>query len=174
MATNAIRPFQPTAITTPGGSRLPVLWRDPHSVPPGELKKVIASLEQACAENPASADLRTCLGMAHAMNYNPYRSMDALEEARALEPNNFLAQFKYAELHYRLRALDVAEPETQKALALAGCQWEIALARHQLSEIRRLRREGTQKPTWTKSLIVPVLALASMMAVICYAFTVFK
>jgi hypothetical protein len=48
------------------------------------------------------------------------------------------------------------------------------MARHQLSEIRRLRREGTQKPTWTKSLTVPVIALGSMMAVICYAFTVFK
>lgn len=174
MATNAIQPFQTGTITTPGGSRLPVLWRDPHSVPPGELKKVIASLAQACAENPANADLRTCLGMAHAMNYDAYRSMDALEEARTLEPANFLAQFKYAELHYRLRALDVAEPETQKALALAGCQWEIAMARHQLSEIRRLRREGTQKPTWTKSLTIPVLALGSMMAVLCYAFTVLK
>jgi tetratricopeptide (TPR) repeat protein len=112
--------------------------------------------------------------MAHAMNYDAYRSMDALEEAVKLEPNNFLAQFKYAELHYRLRALDVAEPATQKALALAGGQWELAMARHQLSEIRRLRREGTQKPTWTKSLTVPVIALGSMMAVICYAFTVFK
>jgi tetratricopeptide (TPR) repeat protein len=174
MATNAIQPFQTTAITTPGGSRLPVMWRDPHSVPPEELKKVIASLEQACAENPASADLRTCLGMAHAMNYDAYRSMDALEEARTLEPNNFLAQFKYAELYYRLRALDVAEPETRRALDLAGSQWELAMARHQLSEIRRLRREGTQKPTWTKSLLVPVITLASMMAVICYAFTVLK
>jgi tetratricopeptide (TPR) repeat protein len=174
MATNAIQPFQHGTITTPSGNRLPVMWRDPHSVPPGELKKVIASLEQACAENPASADLRTCLGMAHAMNYDAYRSMDALDEARTLEPQNFLAQFKYSELHYRLRALDVAEPETQKALALAGNQWELAMARHQLSEIRRLRREGTQKPTWTKSLTIPMLALGSMMAVICYAFTVFK
>jgi tetratricopeptide (TPR) repeat protein len=174
MATNAIQPFQTSTLTTPGGSRLPVVWRDPHSVPPEELRKVIASLEQACAENPASADLRTCLGMAHAMNYDAYRSMDALEEARTLEPNNFLAQFKYAELHFRLRAMDVAEPETQRALALAGNAWELAMARHQLSEIRRLRREGTQKPTWTKSLVAPMIALACMMVVICYAFTVIR
>ena len=173
MSTHAIQPFQSTAIT-PGGNRLPVSWRDPHSVPPAELKKVIASLEQACAENPANADLRTCLGMAHAMNYDPYRSMDVLEEARALEPSNFLAQFKFAELHYRLRALDVAEPETRRALDLAGSQWEMAVARHQLSEIRRLRREGTQKPTWTKSLTIPVVTLVTMMALICYALTVFK
>jgi len=150
------------------------VWRDPHSVPPAELKKVIASLEQACAENPNNADLRTCLGMAHAMNYDPYRSMDALEEARTLEPDNFMAQFKYAELHYRLRALDVAEPATHKALALAGGAWEIGMARHQLSEIRRLRREGTQKPTWTKSLVIPILTLGSMIAVLCYAFAVLR
>jgi hypothetical protein len=173
MATNTIQPLQAVAsFTLPGGNRLPVSWRDPHSVPPVELKKVIASLEQACAEHPASADLRTCLGMAHAMNYDAYRSMDALEEARTIEPDNFLAQFKYAELHYRLRALDVAEPETQKALALAGSHWELAMARQQLSEIRRLRREGTQKPTWTKSLTIPLVALGSILAVICYAFTV--
>ena len=108
------------------------------------------------------------------MNFDAYRSMDALEEACTLEPANFMAQFKYAELHYRLRALDVAEPETQKALALAGSQWELAMARHQLSEIRRLRREGTQKPTWTKSLTLPVVALGSMMAVLFYAFAALK
>jgi hypothetical protein len=174
MTTNAIQPVPANTITTPGGNRLPVSWRDPHSVPSGELKAVIASLEKACAENPANADLRTCLGMAHAMNYDAYSSMDALDEARHLEPNNFMAQFKYAELHFRLRALDVAEAETRKALALAGGQWEIAMARHQLSEIRRMLREGTQKPTFTKSLVMPVIALGSIMAVLCFAFMVLK
>ena len=152
----------------------PVPWRDPHNIAPEELRGYIEKIEQACLDNPQSADLRTVLGMAHAMNYDPYRSMDALEEARTLEPNNFLAQFKYAELHYRLRALEVAADETRRALDLAGSQWELAVARNQLTDIRRMLREGTQKPTWTKSLTVPVIALASMMAVICYAFTVFK
>ena len=174
MATNAIQPTRTNTITIPSGNRLPVMWRDPHSVPPGELKKAIASLEQACLENPGSADLRTCLGIAHAMNYDAYRSMDALEEARTLEPHNFLAQFKYAELNFRLRALDVAAEETRRALDLAANNWELAMARHQLSEIRRMLREGTQKPTWTKSLTVPVIALAAMMAVICFLFTALK
>ena len=69
--------------------------------------------------NPQSADLRTCLGMAHAVNYDVYKSMDALEDARAVDPDNFWAQLKYAELHYRLRALDTAEEETRRALELA-------------------------------------------------------
>ena len=44
--------------------------------------------------------------MAHAVNYDVYKSMDALEDARTVDPENFWAQLKYAELHYRLRALN--------------------------------------------------------------------
>src|SRR5258708_39223527 len=86
--------------------RLPALpWRDPHSVPAGELAKVIASLSEACAHNPANADLRVCLGIAHAMNHVVYSSLVALVEARALEPRNFFAQFNIAELKFRLLAM---------------------------------------------------------------------
>src|ERR1051325_7882326 len=69
-------------------------WRDPHSVPQEELTAYIARLEQACLDDPRSADLRTCLSMAQAMNYDVYKSMDALEEARAIDPDNFWAQMK--------------------------------------------------------------------------------
>jgi hypothetical protein len=50
--------------------------------------------------------------------------MDALEEARAIDPTNFWAQMKYAELHYRLRALMRAEDETLKAIELAENVWQ--------------------------------------------------
>ncbi len=92
----------------------------PHNVSPGELSAYIQQLEQACLDNPRSADLRTCLGMAHAVNYDVYKSMDALEDARAVDPENFWAQLKYAELHYRLRALNRAEEETRRAADLAA------------------------------------------------------
>jgi tetratricopeptide (TPR) repeat protein len=140
----------------------PVPWRDPHSVPPELLKKYIHDLETACEREPASAGLRTCLGMAYAMNYQAYKSMDVLEEAIRLEPDHFFAQYKYAELHYRLRALIKAERESVKALELAGNQWEYSLARQQLQEIRTLKRSGTQKPEWTKSLRLPFLALVAL------------
>ena len=143
--------------------RLPsVPWRDPHTVSPADLAKYIADLERACEQHPQSADLRTCLGMAHAMNYDVYKSMDALEYAVACEPDHFFAQLKLAELDYRLRALVKAERETLKALDLATNGWELSLARKQLQEIRRLMREGTQKPEWTKSLRAPVILLAIM------------
>src|SRR5215813_12389829 len=106
----------------------PVPWRDPHAVSPEELRGYIQTLEAACLENPQSADLRTCLGMAHAVNYDVYRSMDALEAARRLDPTHFWAQLKYAELQYRLRALPLAEEEAKKAMDLAQNGWHLALA----------------------------------------------
>jgi len=147
---------------------LPVPWRDPHTVSPGELKEYIGFLEKACEEHPRSADLRTCLGMAYAMNYDVYKSMDALEAATALDEVHFFAQMKYAELFFRLRALERAEQETVKAVNLAGNGWELAMGRRQLQEIRLRRRDGTQKPTWNKPLRAPTL---SFLALVTFLFT---
>jgi tetratricopeptide (TPR) repeat protein len=148
---------------------LPIPWRDPHTVSRESLQNVIMHLEQACLDNPQSADLRTCLGMAHAMNFDVYKSMDALDEARQLEPENFWAQMKYAELHYRLRALLKAEQDTLRALELARTPLEMAVARRQLQEIRRLMREGTQKPAWHKPLIPSAIAALGVSILLCIA-----
>jgi hypothetical protein len=107
--------------------------------------------------------------MAYAMNFQVYESMDALELAVQLEPGHFFAQMKFAELHYRLRALVRAEQETLKAVELAGNPWELTLARKQLQEIRKLMREGSQKPEWVKPLKLPALFLAAMTIVFCMA-----
>jgi hypothetical protein len=104
--------------------------------------------------------------MAYAMNYAVYKSMDALETAVKLEPDHFFAQLKYAELHYRLRALNCAERETLKALDLAASPWEFSIARAQLQQIRKLMLEGTQKPEWTKPLNSPALWLLAMIVVL--------
>lgn len=147
-----------TAITAP--NRLPAIpWRNPHTVSPAKLAEYIQMLERACQEDPRSADLRTCLGMVQAMNYDLYKSMDSLEIAMDLDSKHFFARFKYAELLYRLRALPRAEEETSKAIELANGNWELSMARRQLQEIRRLIREGTQKPAWTKPLTLPVMGL---------------
>src|SRR5262245_18879672 len=114
-------PALSTALTTTdsvvvrSASSVLVPWRDPHTVPPEDLTAYIQKLEQACVAEPRSADLRTCLGMAYAMNYDVDKSMDALESAVGLDPESFWAQLKYAELHYRLRMLNRAEEETRKA-----------------------------------------------------------
>jgi hypothetical protein len=103
--------------------------------------------------------------MAYAMNYQVYKAMDALETAIQCEPDHFFAQLKYAELHYRLRALIKAETETTKALELAETPFEYSLARKQLQEIRELMRSGTQKPEWTRSLRVPLMMVLALVVI---------
>lgn len=149
---------------------LPVVpWRDPHTVSPAEISRYIQQLEKACLEHPESADLRTCLGMAYAVNYEVYKSMDALEAATSIAPTHFWAQLKYAELHYRLRALSRAEEETLKALDLAENPWQLSLARKQLQEIRRLSRESIRNITWDKPLTAPAVVLSVMMLLLFVA-----
>jgi tetratricopeptide (TPR) repeat protein len=146
------------------GQQLPMVpWRDPHSVSPGKLSEHIQRLETACLENPRSADLRTCLGMAYAVNYEVYKSMDALEAATAIDPTHFWAQLKYGELHYRLRALLRAEEETLKAVELAQNSLQLSLARKQLQGIRKLNRASIRNVTWDKPLTKPALVFAGMM-----------
>ena len=58
-------------VTIQGGNVVPMVpWRDPHTVSPDDLSAYIQKLERACVETPRSADLRTCLGMAYAVNGN--------------------------------------------------------------------------------------------------------
>jgi len=139
----------------------PVPWRDVYDVAPEDVTTYIAKLEQLCLDYPQSADVRTALGMAHAVNYDVYKSMDALEEARTLEPENFWAQLKYAELHYRLRALNKAEEETRRAAELAGNPVQLALARKQMKDIRTLKHSCVRNVHWTKPLTVPALLFSA-------------
>ena len=146
----------------PAGA-LSVPWRDPHAIPQAELVTYIGALEQACLDNPQSADLRTVLGMAHAVNYDVPRSMEALELAVSLEPENFWASLKYAELHYRLRALNRAEELTTAALNLAANGWQLSLARKQLQEVRTLKRNCVRNISWKVPVARPLMALSAVL-----------
>jgi hypothetical protein len=144
----------------------PVPWRDPYEAASADVAAYIAELEAACATHPRSADLRVCLGIAHAVNYDVYHAMDALEEARTLDPDNFWARIKYAELHGRLGVLDVAEQETRRAADLAQNPLQLALARKQLKDIRDRKRSSVRNVAWTKPLTRPALVLAAMLVLI--------
>jgi cytochrome c-type biogenesis protein CcmH/NrfG len=156
-----------------GASLAPVPWRDPHSVSPAVLSAYIQQLEQACLDNPRSADLRTYLGMAHAVNYDVDKSMEALEDARSIDPDNFWAQLKYAELHYRLRLLNRAEEETRRAAELATTPLQLAIARKQMQDIRTLTHSCVRNVHWTKPLTVPTLVLSAMLTAV-FVFMMWK
>ena len=140
----------------------PVPWRDPQTASPEEIRGYIQVLEAVCLENPHSADLRTCLGMAYAVNYDVYKAIDALTDATRIDPTHFWAQLKFGELQYRLRALALAEQETMKAVELAQNAWQLSLARKQLQEIRSLNRPSTRNITLDKPLALPALLLTAM------------
>jgi hypothetical protein len=148
--------FQPNMLAAP--SRLPSIpWRDPHTVSPAKLAEYIQVLEAQCGGLSDSADLRTCLGMAHAMNFDVYRALDTFEAAVRIDPSHFFAQLKYSELLYRIRTLRRAEQETLRALELANNGWELSLARTQLKEIRRLLQKGNERPAMIAAWRVPAL-----------------
>jgi hypothetical protein len=166
MSSSALVPTAVTGLKPRDTALPPVPWRDPYSVSPKDLAAYIEQLEAVCAANPASADLRTCLGMAHAVNYDVYKSMDALEDARAIDPDNFWAQLKYAELHYRLRALNRAEEETRRATELAANPFQLAIARKQMKEIRTLKHSSVRNVEWTKPLTIPAVVLSAMLGLL--------
>jgi hypothetical protein len=162
----ALTPTHNLPVSVTGGLLALMPWRDPHTVSPAELSANIETLKLACLAEPHSADLRTCLGVAYAMNYEVDKSMDSLEEAVALAPSSFWPQLKYAELHYRLRVLNKAEEHTLKALSLASTGWQVSVARKQLQEIRTLKHSCVRNVEWTKPLTAPALVLSAMFIVI--------
>ena len=60
------------------------------------------------------------------------------------------------------------------AAMLAGNGWELSMARKQLQEIRRLIREGTQKPEWNKSLKRPASLLLIAMVILTFIMKVWR
>jgi hypothetical protein len=147
----------------PAPSRLPTIpWRDPYTVSPSKLAEYIQTLEAQRGGHSDSADLRTCLGMAYAMNFDVYSSLDSFEAAVRIDPSHFFAQLKYSELLYRIRTLRRAEEETLRALELANNGWELSLARAQLKEIRRLLRKGNERPAMTASWLRPAILAAGI------------
>ena len=134
---------------------------------PAELARTIGELELACLENPKSASLWTCLGIAYAVNYDVTKSLDALETATQVEPDHFWAQLKHGELQYRLRVLMHAEATTLKAETLAETPAQLALARAQLKAIRKLTGGKSLQPTLVQpKRLVPALLFSAAIFIV--------
>jgi hypothetical protein len=120
-----------------GASTLVAEWRDPATVSPAELDAYIKTLEEACVAEPASADLLTCLGVAHAAKSEPASAQLAFEKALQAEPEHFFARLRYSELLLRLRKLKTAESHTRLASQSARNRSESAMAKRLLGLIRK-------------------------------------
>jgi hypothetical protein len=125
---------------TCGAAELVKHWQDPVRVSPSELDAYILTLEQACVADPASADLLTCLGVAHAAKSEPATAQLAFEKALAADPEHFFARLRYSELLLRLRKFESAEGHTRIASQSARNRAESAMAKRLLSVIRKASR----------------------------------
>jgi tetratricopeptide (TPR) repeat protein len=119
-------------------------WQESSKISAARLAKYIQLLQAACQRDPCSADLRTCLGIAQARNFDVRKSMESFETAIGLDSKHFFARFKYAELLFGVGLLERAAEETNKALELASSNWEFSMARRQLQAIRHRVRQDTQ------------------------------
>jgi hypothetical protein len=126
-------------------------------MPQTRLTEYIQMLEKECQRDPRSADLRTCLGIAQAMNDDVRNSMRSFELAISADSNHFYARFRYAEMLCRLRKLSRAQEETRKAIELANCNWQLSMAFRQLEEIASLLPQSP--PNQNRYLKNPALAL---------------
>ncbi|HYZ85298.1 MAG TPA: hypothetical protein VE621_12885 [Bryobacteraceae bacterium] len=133
--------------------------------PEGKLEEYIQYLEQSSAANPASADLLTCLGIAHTVRGNVYQAFKSLQRAVAIDANHFFARLRYAELLFRLRSFQNAERECRKALMLARTKVEWRMAHEQLKQIRS-SIEGAGAAV---SLAIPQAAMPDSPFFICLA-----
>jgi len=88
------------------------------------------------AADPQSADVLTCLGVAHAVNFDIPKAIGALRSALAVRPHHFWARLKYGELLSRLQATEAATHEIRKALDVAESPSQFALAHRQLHAVR--------------------------------------
>jgi hypothetical protein len=126
-----------TQTCTCGAAELVAQWQDPVRVSPSELDAYIRTLEEACVGDPASADLLTCLGVAHAAKSEPASAQLAFERALAADPEHFFARLRYSELLLRLRKFDSAEGHTRLASHAARNRAESAMAKRLLSAVRK-------------------------------------
>jgi tetratricopeptide (TPR) repeat protein len=92
------------------------------------VSEYIRFLEQALRRDPASADLHTCLGLAHIKSGDVYQALACLERAIALDGNHFFARIRYADLLFRIRAFPQAMRQGKRARSLArsGSEWRMA------------------------------------------------
>ena len=119
-----------------GAPRLPRMSRKLASASGAELEAYASSLEQACASEPESADLWTCLGVARAAQHRPAKARTAFRKALTAEPAHFFARLHYAELLIELDEHAAAIRELERALAVARTASEAAMASRYLRKLR--------------------------------------
>ena len=136
----------------------------------GEPAAAVVSLTSALENAPNLPDVHVALGVAYAMTSRIYPAIDHLTRASDLEPENFHAQFKLAQLYFTLRVPAKGYELARRALECARTLDERRLIAQLLRHERQRARDGIARPWFHKTFNRPMLWLgATGMAAVLFA-----
>jgi tetratricopeptide (TPR) repeat protein len=136
----------------------------------GEAAEAAQCFEWALERAPQFADGHVALGIAYAVRAKVYPSLDHLELAAKLEPENFYAHFKLGQLFFKLRVPQRGYEAMSRALDCASTLAERRLVAQMLREEKQREKTAYRRPWWNKPFSqVALLAGASLMVALIAA-----
>ena len=127
----------------------------------GEPALAVVALNAALEHAPDLPDAHVALGVAYAMTSRIYPAIDHLTRATELEPENFHAPFKLAQLYFKLRVPAKGYEAARRALDCAGTLDERRLIAQLLRQERERERDGIARPWFHKTFSRSALWLAA-------------
>lgn len=127
----------------------------------GEPAAAVVALNAALACAPNLPDVHVALGLAYAMTSRIYPAIDHLTCATELEPENFHAPFKLAQLYFKLRVPAKGYEWSRRALDRAVTFDERRLIAELLRQERERERDGIARPWFHKAFSRSALWLAA-------------
>jgi tetratricopeptide (TPR) repeat protein len=136
----------------------------------GEPAAAAVALNSALEHAPNLPDVHVALGVAYAMTSRIYPAIAHFTRASDLEPENFHAQFKLAQLYFTLRVPAKGYELARRALECAGTLDERRLIAQLLRHERQRERDGIARPWFHKTFNRSMLWLgATGMAAVLFA-----
>lgn len=117
----------------------------------GEPAAASVAFNRALEHDPHLPDAHVGLGVAYAMTSRIYPAIDHLTHAAELEPGNFHAHFKLAQLYFKLRVPIRGYESARRALECAINLDERRLVAQLLKEERQREHDGMSRPWFHKA-----------------------
>lgn len=117
----------------------------------GRLSEAIESLKRALEVDSRSVETHLHLSMALVMASQVYEAIDILEAALALSPNDFMVNFKLAEIYFMLCVPEKGRQYLKTAMGASSSPEERQLLRVLMSQESDREKRRIYRPTFSKS-----------------------
>lgn len=127
------------------------LARGKDALERGRLSEAVESLKHALEADSQSIEAHLNLGIALAMDAHVYEAIDVFEAALALSPNDFMVNFKLAELYFGLCVPEKGHRYLRTAMEACSNAEERQLLRALMSQESDREKRRIYRPTFVKS-----------------------